>query len=454
MDNLTHSVVGLGVGALIDRSLPPEPDALRERRRARLLLTVCCLASNFPDLDLVLTPLLDAPLGYLLHHRGHTHTLLAALSEAALLLGLTWLLWPGARRLLRDSRQARRGVLLAAAAGLLLHLGMDGLNVYGVHPFWPLDPDWYYGDLVFIVEPVFWIAFGVPLAAMVSRRWPRRLLLGALVAVPLGFTLGGFLQWGSLAGMLALGGALAWIQRRIAAPASLPGATGDAAPGRPPRRRAGLVAGLAAALAFVGIQAIAMQQARGVVAGAIGRVDGGERLLDVALSAYPANPLCWSFVSVASDSAGGSYHLRRGLLSIAPGMAPVASCPAPIAGRAPQADPAPPRAAPGSANAAPLAAPATTADGQASPAGLAWTAEERHSLADLRALRQANCHFDAWLRFARAPSLDGAEASDLRWSPPGSRNFSTIDYAAMAGLPCPHPVPGWGRPRADLLGER
>ena len=426
MDNLTHSVVGLGVGALIDRSLPPEPDPLRERLRARLLLTVCCLASNFPDLDLVLTPLLDAPLGYLLHHRGHTHTLLAALGEAALLLGLVWLLWPGARRLLRDSPQARRGALYAAAAGLLLHLGMDGLNVYGVHPFWPLDARWYYGDLVFIVEPVFWIAFGVPLASMVRTRWLRRLLQGLLVLAPIGFTLGGFLQWGSLAGLLALGLLLGWIQRRIAAPAVLPGAPGDAPPrGMHPRRRAGLAAGLAAALAFVGIQAAAMQQARGLIAAEIGRLDGKERLLDVALSAYPANPLCWSFVSVASDAAGGSYHLRRGLLSIAPGVSPVGACPAPIAGPAPAQEDA--------------------------RAGLAWTADERQSLASLRSLHKNNCHFNAWLRFARAPALDGQEATDLRWGAPGSRNFSTIDYGGMAGRPCPHPVPEWGMPRADLL---
>jgi inner membrane protein len=429
MDNLTHSVVGLGIGALIDRSLPAEADPVRERRRTRLLLVICCLASNFPDLDLVLTPLLDAPLGYLLHHRGHTHTLLAAIGEAALLLGLTWLSWPGARRLLRESAAARRGALLAAAAGLVLHLCMDGLNVYGVHPFWPLDPGWYYGDLVFIVEPVFWVAFGMPLAAMVRSNWPRRLLLALMVAVPVGFTLAGFLQWGSMAGLLALGLLLAWVQRHIAAPAEHSGAAPERAPPHMPRRRrAGLAAGLAASLVFVGIQALAMHQARAVVAGEIAGLDQGERLLDTALSAYPANPLCWSFVSVASNEAGGSYHLRRGLLSIAPGIAPVASCPAPIAGQAP-AQP-------------PLAQ---------APAGLVWMSDELHSLAALRALRRDDCRFNAWLRFARAPSLGDGSATDVRWGPPGSRNFSTIDYADMAGRVCPHPVPGWGMPRTDLL---
>lgn len=441
MDNLAHSVVGLGVGALIDRSLPPEPDLAGERRRTRMLLAVCCLASNFPDLDLVLTPLLDAPLGYLLHHRGHTHTVLAAIGEAALLLGLVWLLWPAARRVLRDSRHARRGALLAAGAGLLLHLCMDGLNVYGVHPFWPFDPNWYYGDLVFIVEPVFWIAFGMPLAAMVKNAWPRRLLLAAMALVPLGFTLGGFLQWGSLLGLLALGLALAWIQRHVAAPTvdHLPGGAADAERAtvhRPPRRRAGLAAGLAASLAFVAIQAAAMHEARGVIAAQVQRGNASEQLRDIALSAYPANPLCWSFVTVGEDAAGGSYRLRRGLLSIAPGVTPVSACPARIAGKAAS------QAADGAAGTDTVAS------------ALAWQSDERHSLATLRTLARQDCHVGAWLRFARAPSLDGDLATDVRWGPPGSRNFSTMDVAAMAHTPCPHPVPGWGMPRADLLGQR
>jgi len=413
MDNITHSVVGLGVGALIDRSLPPEPDTTRERVRQRMLLTVGCLASNFPDLDLVYTRILPAPLGYLLHHRGHTHTAVAAIGEVALLLALVWLLWPNARRLLQASGAARAGALLAACTGLALHLAMDGMNVYGVHPFWPFDSHWYYGDLVFIVEPVFWFAFGAPLAAIVPRPGLRWLFLGLMVLIPVAATLLGFLQWGSLAVLLALGLVLAWITRHAH---ERHGARG----------RLALAAGLAVSIAFVGVQAMALQQARAVVAAAVRTLDPGERLLDAALSAYPANPLCWAVVTVARDDAGGSYHLRRGLLSIAPGIDPVQACPAPIAGRAP---------------------------GDAT-AQLAWLGERRESLATLRTLAAGDCHVNAWLRFARMPSIEDGLATDVRWGPPGSRNFSTMDIAAQASSPCPHPVPGWDHPRADLLGAR
>lgn len=426
MDNLTHSVVGLGIGALIDRSLPLEANPDHGRIRSRMLLIIGCLASNFPDLDLVLTPLLDAPLGYLLHHRGHTHTLVAALLEATLLLALVWLLWPAARRLQAASSPARWGAVLASFAGLALHIVMDGLNVYGVHPFWPFDANWYYGDLVFIVEPVFWIAFGVPLAALVRSRPLRLLWLAVIALVPLAATLLGFLQWGSLLGLLALGLLLAWIQRRKSFPA-VPGRTAHGER-RSERGRIALAAGLAACLAWVGVQALSLQQARAIVAAEVKRIDPGERLLDTALSAYPANPLCWSFVTVARTGAdaGGTVHLRRGMLSVAPGLTPVSHCPARIAG--PALEDAPPQ--------------------------IAWQAEERQPLAALRQTAARDCRVDAWMRFARAPSLADGVATDLRWGEPGSRNFSTMTYAGQDAKPCLHPVPGWGYPRADLLQGR
>jgi inner membrane protein len=428
MDNLTHSVVGLGIGALVDRSLRDEADTGAQGVRTRMLLVIGALASNFPDLDLITTRLLEPPLGYLLLHRGHTHTLVGALVELILLLAGVWLLWPGARALLRASARARGAALGTACIGLLLHIGMDGMNVYGVHPFWPFDPSWYYGDLIFIVEPVFWIGFGVPLAAMVRRKGLRRGLFALMALVPVGVTLAGFLQWGSLAGLLALGVALAAIERR--------------ARRRPrgARSRLALAAGLALSVAYVGVQAAALQQARTIVAGELRRLDAGEQLLDTALSAYPANPLCWSFVTVARGPAGATaggaadasdgatVRLRRGLLSIAPGIDPAAACPAALAG------PAGPDATP----------------------RIAWQSEQHEPLAALRTLRQTNCHVDAWLRFARAPALaqNAGTATDARWGPPGSYNFSTISYADLAPLPCPHRVPGWGYPRADLLGAR
>jgi inner membrane protein len=166
MDNLSHSVVGLAVGELVHRSLSQEIDTSRQCKRRRLLLFSCWSASNFPDLDYFLTPLLPAPLGYLLHHRGHTHTLIYAIPQAVLLAAMIWLFWPAARKVLKESGTARRGVAITLTLGFALHLLMDYLNSYGIHPFHPFDSRWLYGDMVFILEPMFWILFGVPLVMM------------------------------------------------------------------------------------------------------------------------------------------------------------------------------------------------------------------------------------------------------------------------------------------------
>ncbi|MFL6672680.1 MAG: metal-dependent hydrolase [Massilia sp.] len=407
MDNLSHSVVGLALGELVERSLPPEPDPLRQRTRRKLLLLSCWAASNLPDLDLVLTPLAERPLGYLLHHRGYTHTLLGALPQAIALLALAWLLWPTARRLLRDSLVARAATAGVTCLGLLLHVGLDYLNVYGVHPFHPFDSRWLYGDLIFIVEPVFWIAFGTPLAAMANRPSARWVLFALLAGAPVVFTISGLLQWGSLLGLALLGGLLAWLER-----------------GGAVRDRKALVAGFAAGIGFVAVQAAAAHAARALVTEQLVRRDPATTVLDVPLSAFASNPLCWAFVAIERNAAAGTYRLSRGALSLAPSVTPVASCPAALGG-------------PG---------------GPAQTPALAWLWEERGQLAQLRELRNSNCHFDAWLRFARAPSLDAGAATDVRFGPPGSANFSTLPYAAIAAAPCPGHVPRWGYPRADLLG--
>ncbi len=64
--------------------------------------------------------------------------------------------------------------------GTFLHLGMDFLNSYGVHPFWPVENGWFYGDSMFIVEPLYWAA-AAPLL-FVTRSIVMRVLLGTGVA--------------------------------------------------------------------------------------------------------------------------------------------------------------------------------------------------------------------------------------------------------------------------------
>jgi inner membrane protein len=401
VDNLTHSIIGLAAGELIDRGLPAEPTLERAQSRHRLLLVTGALASNFPDIDLAFMPFLSRPLGYLLEHRGHTHTLLFAIPEALLLVALLWLLWPAARQVLRVSRDARKGVAIAAGIGLLLHLGMDYLNSYGLHPFAPVDAHWFYGDTLYIIEPMFWALLGVPLIVQIKRTGIRIGLLALLGAILVGCTAAGFLQWGSLLMLGVAAVALGLLQRRW---------------------RHALVLGSVLSVAWIAGQAGASHAARDLVARNLAQQDAGSRMLDAAMTPFPANPLCWSVVSVETDAARGTYRLRRGVLSLNETLAPTASCPARLAGGAVSAG--------------------TT--------GIAWFDSFDASLADLQHLQQTNCHVDAWLRFARMPLIAPGSATDLRFGNVGA-NFSTIDYAARAGTPCPAWLPHWNQPRADLL---
>ncbi len=411
MENFSHSLAGLAAGELLQRSLQPEPTSDAHSLRRRMLLTSCAVAANLPDLDLLLTPLLPAPLGYLLHHRGHTHTLLYAVPQALALIALVWLLWPGARRLLRASAGARIGLAAATAIGLLLHLLMDYFNSYGLHPFHPLDARWLYGDMLFIVEPVFWTAFGVPLMMMAPRRWIRIALLTVLASVLATFTWFGFLHWSSLAGLALAAALLAGAQRRA-------GATG----------RQSLAAGMLAAAAFVGVQGWGSSAGRQQVAAHVQQSAGSGRLLDVAMTPFPANPVCWSFVAVERNDSAGTFLVKRGLLSLAPGVLPLANCPAAFM----QALPTP-----------------------SSSVAIVW--ESRNDLGALRSMA-SSCHVHAWMRFARAPFIADGVLDDARFSGRGKQagegpraSFSSFDPASMSGLPCPAAVPQWGLPRQDLL---
>lgn len=409
MDNITHAVIGLGAGELLHRSLPRETLDTQQGTRRALLLFSCAFASNAPDLDLFLTRLLPSPLGYLLHHRGHTHTVLFAIPQALLLLALIWLLWPGARALLKHSRHARLGLGISIVLGFALHLCMDFLNSYGLHPFYPFVSNWLYGDMIFIVEPVFWVAFGVPLIMTLRRPVLKGVML-ALLAGALGFFMvKSFLAWPSLLALLAIGAVLAALQARA-------GAQG----------RAALVLAFAVGIGFIAVQGAASHLGRQQIEAALREADPGTRVWDVSMTAFPSNPLCWVFVSAESREAAGSYRLRRGMLSLAPSLLPATACPTGLADPGPHAV-------------------------LAAHAGIVVGAASEGQLAALRRLQHESCYFDAWLRFARMPALDGDVATDARFSSVMTGNFTTMDTAQWRDKACPAYVPGWERPRADML---
>ena len=172
VDNVTHAFVG---AAMAECAVPRGASA----RTRTVFLTAGVVAANAPDVDLLYTGITEAPLGYLLHHRGHSHTLPGlAVARPRAVAGLRLLPW--VRAAMRGTE--RRWILLIAAA-LLGHLLMDTANGYGTHLFYPFSARWIYGDAVFVLEPWLWVILGATLALNASRLW--RVLVALLALGPL-----------------------------------------------------------------------------------------------------------------------------------------------------------------------------------------------------------------------------------------------------------------------------
>ena len=161
MEPITHFLTGACIGR-----------AGLNRKTAYATLAAT-LAAEAADLDIVWG--FAGPVEELKHHRGITHTLIAAPFVAAAITGAVWLFhrW-------RENRRGRAATLpqnakapaapvrwawvyCAALLAALSHLLLDWTNNYGVRPFFPFNPRWYAGSFVFIAEPVLWALLGMAL---------------------------------------------------------------------------------------------------------------------------------------------------------------------------------------------------------------------------------------------------------------------------------------------------
>jgi len=257
------------------------------RAARRTFFIVGIAAANLPDADLVYTRITPAPLGSLLHHRGHTHTI-----AGIALLGLATIAVCLLPRVQASIAPLRRRLWTLIGIGLASHLVLDSWNSYGVHPFWPLSARWYYGDAVYILEPWLWLSLGVA-AVLNTMNVPGRLLFGValLGLVAVGASLG-VIPVAALIALLVSAAVLAALLRP-----------------REPRRRSAAALGLG--LAFVAGLFVLREVARGEVLAATVPAER-PRLVDVVLSPGAANPFCWSALKIARDVTGAEYVMTRG----------------------------------------------------------------------------------------------------------------------------------------------
>ena len=398
MDNVTHGLFGYALA----QALPSAH--LSERQRSALTWTSVC-ASNAPDLDLIMRFFVhDQRLAYLVHHRGHTHTLLWAL-PLGLLCGGVIALCNGVR-----GWRSLAPVLGLGALAAGLHIFLDAFNNYGVHPFHPWESRWFYGDAVFIVEPLLFVVLLPPLVCGAQSRLGRIIGWG-LVALLLWLLLWAgplsLVHGAGLAVLLVCSCALFWRVAQRAALALL--------------LMAGLVAGLFGA----------SQLAEGRFVRALAQARPVEQVLDVARSPLPGNPLCWQAALVSVDRAGG-YHGRVGALTLLPDWLALADC--------------------GLASSA-AAQTAPTVLGTAVQArGVYLGPEFLGRREDLQALWRTNCRAARALRFMRIPYWTAGQAGvigDLRYDREPELGFAEIPLQGS----CDDPDAGWTPPRADLLTQ-
>ncbi|NDF98884.1 MAG: metal-dependent hydrolase [Chitinophagia bacterium] len=138
MDSLTHIALGAGVGAL-----------LGGRSLGRKALVWGAVAQSLPDIDF-LAGLWCDPAEDLLAHRGFTHSFLCIVLVAPLLA-------LAAARLYTSPGYSYKRWLLFFFLQLLIHLLLDGLNVYGTGWWEPFSHTRLSGNLLFVADPLFTI---------------------------------------------------------------------------------------------------------------------------------------------------------------------------------------------------------------------------------------------------------------------------------------------------------
>lgn len=195
MDTLTHALSGALVARLIcARPLATEPTpggtggpgrfaAAWDRGPGALApwqaVTVGFVAAAFPDIDALAQ--LAGDMAYLRHHRGITHSVLAAPLWA---LAVAWLM-SAAFASTRRRAGGWKPLFPVALAAIWLHIAGDWITQFGTMLLQPLSDTRFGLGAVFIIDLMLTglLVAGLALAALSPRRrWPAALGLAAAMA--------------------------------------------------------------------------------------------------------------------------------------------------------------------------------------------------------------------------------------------------------------------------------
>jgi inner membrane protein len=156
MDNLTHSLVGLASAKAGLEKLSP------------YATTVCVISANAADADFISLFLGDR-WTLLQHHRGITHSIVGTIAIGVLVATVAFAIERISSTIRKRPPRIRfGGLLMASLIASATHPLMDWTNNYGVRPFLPWSGRWFYGDLVYIVDPYIWLLLGTVVFLLTS----------------------------------------------------------------------------------------------------------------------------------------------------------------------------------------------------------------------------------------------------------------------------------------------
>jgi inner membrane protein len=396
VDNVTHALVGAAIAECANpRNASPGT------RGAFIAAGV--VAANAPDVDLLYTGFAESPLGYLLHHRGHSHTVPGLIALGCLVYGI-FVLLPRTRTAIRGS--SSRAIALIGAA-LASHLLLDSANGYGTHLFYPFTSRWFYGDAVFVLEPWLWTILGVTLALNAARLW-RLQIVALTLALTGGVLWVGLLNASVFAVMVAAAVTAAFATRRW-------------------DRRGRAAAALIAIGAIVVVMSGISRVVKGRAAAAAVALGGGA-IVDIVADANPGVPWCWAVLTLQQPTgAAGTMTARRGTVSLLPDVWPASFCAS-----------------------ARLSAQAQWSAEQAVTDAVVWHRRWSIDADELRRLAAGNCRVRAWLQFGRVPYVADGWIADLRFENPIGQNFTPMAIGGAVD-DCPAYLTGWEWPRRDVL---
>ena len=270
MDNITHSLLGAALAKT------------RLGQAAPFAAVALVAAANLPDCENAVLVFCDRSTR-MIQHRGVTHGLLGVALEIPLFTLLMW--WLGKRFARGRPSGSFLALLLGIALATLSHPLLDWCNTYGWRPWLPFDGTWYYGDLLFIVDPWLWLLLGAAVCLAGRRPKAGSVALAALAVV--------------VSAVVVIAGDRGPRVLQIAFPAVIL-ALALARWSRFGRRRpnAVVLTTLALAIAYVGFLGwagrTAWRMAEPVIAA---QLPPGETIGARTISPQPANPFRWQIVA-------------------------------------------------------------------------------------------------------------------------------------------------------------